>query len=222
MPIFNDRTGESKIMKNGLKATIINYRNCEDIDVEFENNEIAYNHKYSNFIRGKIKCPMKFEYIDNYVRVTNFNINPYIIFLIDKENIGLIKNSYCHLSKAGYINCYVHNYSQPIYLHRLITNQSSEMVVDHINGDKTDNRKSNLRLCLHADNMRNMKKSSSNTSGYKGVYWDKRKSKWCARVMVNYKHKHLGYFSLIDEAARAYNAAAIKYHGEFTRLNRIH
>lgn len=107
-------------------------------------------------------------------------------------------------------------------LHRLITKPKSGEQVDHINGNKLDNRRSNLRLCNNSQNQMNQsKKKGVFRSDYKGVCWKKQQGKWYARIGVNYKRIHLGYFNTEKEAALAYNAAALKYFGEFARLNII-
>lgn len=104
-------------------------------------------------------------------------------------------------------------------MHRLIMNAPNGLEVDHKNGNKLDNRRSNLRLCTKAENHRNRGLQKSNTSGYKGVCWSKRNKKWIARIAFNGKRYDLGYFSDIRKAAQAYNNAAKKYHKEFAKLN---
>jgi hypothetical protein len=69
--------------------------------------------------------------------------------------------------------------------------------------------------------MSNQKLSVKNTSGYKGVVWYKPLQKWQARIKFNYKSKHLGYFSDVLDAARAYNQAARDLYGEFAQVNKI-
>lgn len=88
-------------------------------------------------------------------------------------------------------------------------------VVDHINGDKLDNRRSNLRVCYQAQNKMNCGSYRSNTSGFKGVTWDKRCGKWLAQIMVNHKNYNLGRFATPEDAHRAYCEAADRMHGEF-------
>jgi hypothetical protein len=92
----------------------------------------------------------------------------------------------------------------------------NNMVVDHINGNKLDNRRSNLRICTQAENQRNRGKQRNNVSGHKGVTWYARTSKWRVSIVLNKKHIHLGYFNLVSEAQKAYENAATEYHGEFT------
>lgn len=91
--------------------------------------------------------------------------------------------------------------------------------IDHINGDKTDNRIENLRACTQQENCRNRGASAINKAGYKGVY--PVRDKWRASIRDDQTQLHLGYFICKHEAAKAYNEAALKYHGEFAHLNII-
>jgi hypothetical protein len=113
------------------------------------------------------------------------------------------------------------NKQNKIYMHRLILKPEKNMVIDHLNGDGLDNRKCNLRICTHGENMRNSKIPINNKSGYKGVSLDKNINKFRCRLYVNGQNIHIGYFIDPFDAARAYNAAALKYHGEFAHLNKI-
>ncbi len=93
------------------------------------------------------------------------------------------------------------------------------VLVDHINHNGLDNRKSNLRLCTGSQNIINCFLIKSNTSGYKGVSWDKKNKKWLVVIRVNGRKTHIGRYACIKEAAFAYDVEAIKYHGEFANLN---
>lgn len=103
-----------------------------------------------------------------------------------------------------------------IKLHTFLTGWS---LVDHVNGDGLDNRRANLRPATHAQNMRNARRRSDNTSGYKGVTWERRRGRWCASIHHDRHRKHLGYFPTAHLAACAYDVAALSLHGEYARLN---
>lgn len=92
-------------------------------------------------------------------------------------------------------------------------------LVDHVDGDRLNNRRSNLRLANFSTNGMNRKRSSSNTSGYKGVSWHKHKRRWQAKIKLNGKTTHLGYFYSAKRAHSAYCLAAEQYHGEFARAD---
>jgi hypothetical protein len=102
-------------------------------------------------------------------------------------------------------------------MHRLLMSAQAGQVVDHINGNTMDNRRANLRLCVHAENCRNRGPGSNNTSGFKGVR--RSGAKWFAAITADRVCHPLGYFATRQEAAHAYDAAAKRLHGEFARLN---
>jgi len=104
-----------------------------------------------------------------------------------------------------------------VYMHRLILDAPADKKVDHINGNRLDNRKENLRLATHAQNQRNRTKSRNNKTGYKGVY--RIRNRWQASITVDGKRIRLGAFGTPEDAARSYDAAAREYHGEFAKLN---
>ena len=115
---------------------------------------------------------------------------------------------------------------QSIFLHQAIIQLSGQIVqpgeeIDHKDGDKLNCLDDNLRICSVAQNRQNSKIQKNNKSGYIGVSWKKPIKKWAAYICVNGKNKFLGYFSIKEDAARAYNIAAIKYFGEFAVLNEV-
>lgn len=105
-----------------------------------------------------------------------------------------------------------------LVLHRLVLNPFSFQVVDHIDGNGLNNVRSNLRVCSHIQNQRNRHRFLGN---FKGVTYHKRDKMFTSSIKFNSKANHLGYFKTEVEAAIAYNQAALKYFGEFARLNVI-
>lgn len=104
-----------------------------------------------------------------------------------------------------------------VTMQKMIMGESSRsLYIDHINQDRLDNRKTNLRYCTPAQNIRNQKKRCTNTSGYKGVSFDKSTNKYMAYITVDYKQKNLGRFDSAKAASRAYKLASKSLHGEFS------
>lgn len=91
--------------------------------------------------------------------------------------------------------------------------------IDHINGDRADNRISNLRAADREHNGRNVPPHRDNRSGLKGAFWHKAMKKWCASIMVAGKHHRLGFFPTAEEAHAAYCEASIRLHGSFGRTS---
>ena len=89
--------------------------------------------------------------------------------------------------------------------------------IDHINGDKSDNRLCNLRDASRSENMSNSQKRVDNTSGFKGV--SRAAGKWVARIYARGKKHHIGYFDTAEDAAAAYAKASAELHGEFGRVS---
>jgi hypothetical protein len=108
-----------------------------------------------------------------------------------------------------------------IRMHRLVNNTPAGQHTDHINGDKRDNRRCNLRTATYAENFRNRPPHKGNKSGYKGVSWHKAAKKWYASVTYNKKCYYLGLHKTKEEAARAYNAFCMEKYGDFAYLNDI-
>lgn len=106
-------------------------------------------------------------------------------------------------------------------MHRVVIDCPVNMDVDHINGNKLDNRKSNLRIATRTQNNANKKMQRNNTSGYRGVNWSKQHNKWVAKIQFKRKCIHLGLFENKEDGALAYNKAALEYFGEFARLNDV-
>ena len=99
----------------------------------------------------------------------------------------------------------------------LVYGSLPDRFIDHINGDKSDNRLVNLRLATDAENKRNVGMRKHNTSGFKGVTWDSVNQKWLAHATLNGKGVHLGRHSTKEAAAIAYRDFSKEHHGEFYR-----
>jgi len=149
--------------------------------------------------------------------------------LYDDEDHDLISKYHWNLYSSKrhhtiYVNsrCVINGKSTTLRFHRIVLSvTSANMQVDHKNGNGLDNRKSNLRICTAVQNGGNQNISIKNTSGFKGVHRNKINGRWIAKVGYNNKKIVLGTFHSIIDAAIAYNNAALKYHGEFARLNQI-
>ena len=135
--------------------------------------------------------------------------------IIDLDDIDKVKDFKWYLNDNGYVLCN----NPKTRLHRLIMNPSDGMVVDHINRNRVDNRKSNLRICTNQQNSVNVNVSRNNTSGTTGVNYDKRSSKWQAYININGERKHLGYYDSKEDAIAARRQAEIDYFGEFAPNN---
>lgn len=134
---------------------------------------------------------------------------------VDDEDFEAFSSKKWYLTSHGYVK------SHREYMHRVVMNPKDGEQVDHINMDKLDNRRVNLRLCTARENSLYRPKNKNNTSGYKGVHQRKDTKRWQSYIMVNRKRIHLGYFDTKEMAARVYNGAAIKYFGDYAYLNEV-
>jgi len=143
---------------------------------------------------------------------------------VDKEDYKVLAELTWGSSTKGYAcrRVYLgHNKYVMEHMHRTVIDVPEHMLVDHINGDKSDNRKSNLRLATNSQNQMNRKPNKNSSSKYKGVSWHKRDKRWRASIGCEREKYHLGSFDTEEEAALAYNEGAKKMHGEYARLNQV-
>ncbi len=142
-----------------------------------------------------------------YSKVGGLKVDPCDEYLLAEYNFRIHKHK-------GYVETL-----NSLKLSRLIMAPNADEVVDHINGDKLDNRRTNLRVCTQSENARNNNKPRKRKTShlFKGVHWDG--SAWVAQIQVNKIKHYLGRFSSEFEAARAYDRKAKELHGAFASLN---
>ena len=174
--------------------------------------------------KGKVK-ENKYEFDGE--MVYGYTSNGYK-FCFDKSQYDLISKYCWHKHQDGYLRAlYSYYYDDKgkrhnhyILMHRLLLdadNTHKDKEIDHINGNPWDNRLCNLRFVTHSQNIQNEKLLRSNTTGHKGVYWNKLEKKWKAAITASGNVIHLGTFYTYDEAVIARENAEKKYHGDFAR-----
>lgn len=136
-------------------------------------------------------------------------------FIFDEKDIDLVKAHTWSIAR-GYVRTVIKG--KTVYLHRLIM-EADEKEVDHINLDRLDNRRCNLRLASHSENQRNRGAHKDNQSGYKGVCLEKRTGRYFAYINCDNKRTYLGGYHTKKEAAMAYDRAAFSMHKNFSKLN---
>ena len=139
-------------------------------------------------------------------------------WIFDEVDLEFVKKHRWYISHDGYPHTKIGKKS--VIFHRLLLNPSNYETVDHINGDTRNNRRGNLRITSQAMNSRNQVINATNTSGFKGVSFNKAMEQYEAYInYAPYKKKNLGFYDNPEEAARTYDEAARKYFGEFACVN---
>lgn len=141
-------------------------------------------------------------------------------FYIEIDDLEKIKKYYWRMeSNGGFIAYIPFSNGKQIKMHRYIMDCYDEHVVDHINHDRFDNRRSNLRIVEIINNTQNQPIKSNNTSGCPGVCWNKRKQKWMSRITVNKNKVFLGYYDDIKDAIKVRKEAEEKYFKQYSYDN---
>jgi len=139
--------------------------------------------------------------------------------IINAQDWGMVNNYNWTLHSSGYAQAKIKG--QTVLMHQLIMGFPGGDI-DHINLNKLDNRRENLRACNRSQNKANEeKRNGAFTSDFKGVDWRGDCKKWRATIRVNYIKLHLGMFEKEADAALAYDEAAKAHFGEYARLNRV-
>lgn len=147
-----------------------------------------------------------------------------LVATVDDDDYARLSAIKWHATSLGYAQGYLPGGSDGapirIRMHRYILGLSNDdpREVDHIDGDRLNNRRSNLRVCSRAENCRNMGLTARNTTGMKGIYLDKRRNRWRARIHIDGRDISLGYHSTAEAAYAAYCEAAKQHFGEFARI----
>lgn len=137
-------------------------------------------------------------------------------FYFDLEDYDKIKD-YTWYIKKGYVVTTVNQTNTKILFHRLVMNvvNNPNVIIDHIHHNKSDNRKSQLRVATNQQNQFNSLKAKNNTSGVTGVYWHKKFKKWESIINYNNKQIYLGLYDNFDDAVKTRKEAEIRYFGDY-------
>lgn len=138
------------------------------------------------------------------------------VAIVDEEWHLILSRFSWHRSGKGYAERSVRP-GHGIMMHRVVNMTPRELWVDHINGDKLDNRASNLRACTNTENSQSRRRACG-ISGFRGVK-QLPSGRYEASIMENYKRQYIGSFDTAEEAARAYDQAAMRLHRAFAVLN---
>jgi len=142
---------------------------------------------------------------------------------VDDDVFDLVSKYHWNKTRQGYAvrNAKTENGYKYLSMHRVILGvDNPKIYVDHKDLNKLNNCKENLRTCTPTENQRNKPPQKNNRLGLKGVRISK-EGKFEARINVNRKEIYLGYFYTPEEAARAYNKAALEIHKDFAYINRV-
>lgn len=140
---------------------------------------------------------------------------------IDYPKVSKYSWHYSHLKTTEYARMAIGPFGKQktIRMHRFILGVNDVREIDHKNGNGLDNQRENLRIATRTENVRNSSKRKDTNNFYKGVHFLKNRNKWIARIQVNHKRIHSGYFDTQKEAAKRYDELAKTYFGIFSRLN---
>ncbi len=135
---------------------------------------------------------------------------------VDFDRVSEFKWSLINVKSYGPYAIHSHT---KLLMHRFILEAAKGQSVDHVNGNGLDNRRQNLRFADTRQNAQNMRPKRGHSSRFKGVMWEKDRSRWVARIQADGRYRNLGRFDDEHQAARAYDAAALEHFGEFALTN---
>lgn len=135
--------------------------------------------------------------------------------LLDKKDKHLLDEHSFSIDSEGYPRAWFREYKRNMRIHQIIFPRKEGYVVDHISRNRLDNRRRNLRYVTPSQNVINSKRRDDNKSGFRGVYWREDIEKWRTRITLRGKILNLGSFDDIEDAAKAYKKAALRYFNKF-------
>lgn len=145
------------------------------------------------------------------------------IAIVDNDDYIYLSSKSWYADVAGYAlrTEKINGKKQAVWMHRLIMDCPKNKFIDHVNGDRLDNRKVNLRVCEHRQNLANTKIRKDNVTGFKGVSVTKRSTSFEAKIQHQGKNIYIGRFKDKLDAAKAYNQKAQELFGVFANLNEV-
>jgi hypothetical protein len=145
------------------------------------------------------------------------------IAIVDEDDYNSLSQFEWKLGSGGYARRWEcsNGKVKTILMHREVNKTPKGFDTDHINGNRLDNRKCNLRTATRSQNIMNQGSNKGTTSKFKGVSWKSANKKWVAQIVKNGKSMYLGLYKSEEDAARAYNEAALKHHGQYAWLNQL-
>ena len=156
---------------------------------------------------------------DNYAEIKLYNKNGLVIgsVLISLDKVEMASKYKWGIGSSKYFNIQTTIDGEKVLLWRFLTNAPSNFVVDHINGNRFDNRNENLRIATKQQNTCNHTIYKNNTTGYPGISFNKRQNKWVAYIKFNYQRINLGTFDDFLDAVRARETTEKELFGAYRR-----
>jgi hypothetical protein len=182
-------------------------------------NKIKTSHGWRKYLNGKSHSNVAWESGCSHTKLFKIELNKGAFTLVDEQDYSVLTKWKWKLGTSGYAqrNSCQRGEVKTLFLHRFLMSPPAGLSVDHINGNRLDNRKHNLRICTTQQNLQNSKPRSGRK--FKGV--TKSRDAWQARIFADGRRISLGRFRSPEEAAAAYNEAAKTHYGEFAWLNEV-
>ena len=171
----------------------------------------------SNLIRGLVSTCGNCVHIEREGEHYRYYCHSQGSFIFDEEDYDLVASERWNISHFGYVTRKIGN--KTVWLTHALLGVDDGVIVDHINGDRLDNRRANLREATPSQNLRNQCLRSDNKTGYKGVYFNNHHKKYLAEIRSHGVKTYIGLFDNPVDAALAYDEAARVIHGEFACVN---